>query len=111
MSENNNNNQEPKQDDFTKQLNDLVSKTVKTVQDYSKKAADKFDLEKQKAQIRSEIGHNIKDISSAYEKLGRGYYDAKVNGKEFPDEAETIDLIKTKEAANTELNQKLEALQ
>lgn len=119
MSENNNNNnehqetnenQESNGEDFTKQVNDFFNKAVKTAQTYGKKAADKIDLEKQKAGIRSEIGHNIKEISAAYEKLGRGYYDAKVSQKEFPDENETIELITKKEAENQSLNEKLSAL-
>jgi hypothetical protein len=124
MSENNNNNehqetnenqdtkenQDANGEDFTKQVNDFFNKAVKTAQTYGKKAADKIDLEKQKAGIRSEIGHNIKEISAAYEKLGRGYYDAKVNQKEFPDENETIELITKKEAENQSLNEKLSAL-
>jgi hypothetical protein len=115
MSENNenNNNQENKetQEDFTKQVNDFFNKAVKTAQEYGKKASDKIDLERQKAAIRSEIGHNMKDIANAYEKLGRGYYDVKVNAKDFPDEAETIELITKKEAENAGLNEKLKGLQ
>ena len=53
MSENNN-------DDFSKQMNEFLDKAVKTVQDCGKKAADRLDLEKQKAGIRSEIGHTKK---------------------------------------------------
>jgi hypothetical protein len=53
----------------------------------------------------------MKDIANAYEKLGRGYYDVKVNAKDFPDEAETIELITKKETENAGLNEKLNALQ
>jgi|LAHS01.1.fsa_nt_gb hypothetical protein len=104
MSENNNNN------DFSKQFNDFVNKAVKTAQDYGKKAADRVDLEKQKAGIRSEIGHTKKELADAYNSLGRMYYDAKVNNTEMPTEQLTLDQITEKENTIKELNDKLDAL-
>lgn len=105
MSENNNGN-----NDFSKQFNEFVNKAVKTAQDYGKAASDRINLEKQKAGIRSEIGHNKKILSDAYEKLGRTYYAYKTAGTEMAEEQLTLDTIGEKENAIKELNEKLDAL-
>lgn len=106
----NNTNKDSGTDEFTKGLNDFFNKAFKTAQDYGKKTADKIDLEKKKAEIKSKIGHNLKDISASCEQLGRGYYDFKVNQKEFADEQNLVDAIRTKEEENAQLNEQLKAL-
>jgi hypothetical protein len=103
MSENNNN-------DFSKQMNEFLDKAVKTVQDCGKKAADRLDLEKQKAGIRSEIGHTKKVLSDAYDQLGRGYYAYKMSSTEMVDEQVLLDRITEKENQIKELNEKLNQL-
>ena len=71
-------------EDLNKKINELTQNISKIVEDGSKtvmdtisttgkKVMDTFDLEKKKAEIRSEIGHNSRDLSKAYEKLGRDY--------------------------------------
>lgn len=104
MSENNNNN------DFSKQVNEFFNKAVKTAQDCGKMAADKLDLEKQKAGIRSEIGHTKKLLSDAYNDLGKTYYAYKVNNTEIIGEQTLLDQITEKENQIKALNEKLDAL-
>lgn len=107
MSENNNNNNN---NDFSQQMNDLLNKAVKTVQDCGKKAADRIDLEKQKAGIRSEIGHAKKLLTDSYNQLGKAYYEMKMGTAEMGDEQVLLDQITAKENQIKELNEKLEAL-
>ena len=56
MSENRNN-------DFEKKVNDMVDDLMKKVNDVAKEVVEKIDSEKEKAQIRSEIGHNSRDLT------------------------------------------------
>ncbi len=98
-------------DDFNAKLNDFVDKASKAIQDGSRKALDRLDLEKQKSEIRAEIGHNSRDLTKAYEKLGRAYYAFKENGS-FPEGTDgTLDLIRSKEKVLQLLHEKLTALE
>lgn len=109
MSENNNKNDFNK-DDLTEQFNTFVNKAVKTVQTVSKKTAEKISIEKQKAEVRSEIGHTSRELSKAYEKLGRAYFDAKESNTAIELEKETFDIIRAKEKLVELLNDKLDHL-
>lgn len=114
MSENNNDNNEKKGingDDISKQFNDFINSAVKVTQDFGKKAATRLDQEKQKAEVRSEIGHNSREVSRAYEKLGREYYEFKENNTEMKDETDTFDLIRSKEKLIELLNEKLDSFE
>lgn len=121
MSENNNNNEnnsseeEKKEtgsgDEFSKQFSSFIDSAVKSAQDLGKKAADRLDKEKQKAEVRSEIGHNSRELSKAYEKLGRAYYEFKENNTVISEEKDTFDLIRSKEKLIELLNEKLDSLE
>ncbi len=111
MSENNNTNNTEKKnsaDDLFKQVSGYFNQAV----DIGKKAAgtivEKLDIEKQKAEIRSEIGHNSREVSRLYEQLGRDYFTAKEKGTEIEKEAETFDHIRSKEKLIELLNEKLD---
>ena len=98
-------------DDFNTKLNDFVDKASKAIQDGGRKALDRLDLEKQKSEIRSEIGHNSRDLTKAYEKLGRAYFEAKERGGAVEGEAGLLDLIRSKEKVIQLLHEKLTALE
>ena len=98
-------------DDFNTKLNDFVDKASKVIQDSSKKALDRIDLEKQKSEIRAEIGHNSRDLTKAYEKLGRAYFAAKEKGTAVEGEEGTLDLIRSKEKVLQLLHEKLTVLE
>ncbi len=87
-----------------------ADKAVKKLQDGSKQMINILDVEKQKAEVRSDIGHCSKDLSKAYEKLGRMYYAWKMESKEMEGEADMFDLIRSKEKIIELLNEKLERL-
>jgi lipid II:glycine glycyltransferase (peptidoglycan interpeptide bridge formation enzyme) len=106
MSENNNNDNKDFEE-FSKKVNEYTDKTVKTLKDLGSKTITYLDAEKQKAQIRSEIGQNNRELTKAYEKLGRDYYASKVTGNELPSENNTFDLIRSKEKVVELLNDKL----
>lgn len=94
-------------EDFNKKVNEFVEKASKTIEAGSKTLLERLDTEKRKAQLRSEIGHTSRDLTKAYEKLGREFYEAKIAGKAFEDTASTFELIKSKEKVLELLHDKL----
>ena len=103
MSENRNN-------DFEKKVNDMVDDLMKKVNDVAKEVVEMIDSEKEKAQIRSEIGHNSRDLTKAYEKLGRAYYESVTSASPMEDMKETMEMIRSKEMLVKLLNEKLDGL-
>ena len=96
--------------DFEKKVNDMVDDLMKKVNDVAKEVVTRFDSEKEKAQIRSEIGHNSRDLTKAYEKLGRAYYESVSKGEPMEDMKDTMEMIRSKELLVTLLNEKLDNL-
>lgn len=105
MSENNN------EKDFAEKLNNFKEEAMKAMKETSEYVLKKFDTEKRKAEIRSEIGHNARELSKAYEKLGRQYFNHKENGIEIGGEKDTFELIRAKEKLIELLNEKLDQLE
>lgn len=103
MSENN------KNDEFEKKFNEVFNGFVKKMNDVTKDVVTVVSSEKEKAQIRSEIGHNTRDLSRAYEKLGREYYASVKEGTELNCK-DTFELIRSKELLISLLNEKLEGM-
>lgn len=98
-------------DELTKIFTEFVEQAERTVSEGSRKIADRIDNEKQKAEIRAEIGHLSRDLSKAYELLGREYYNKKVTGTPFTDEAGLFDRIRSKEKLIDLYNEKLDRLE
>ena len=96
--------------DFEKKVNDMVDDLMKKVNDVAKEVVTRFDSEKEKAQIRSEIGHNSRDLTKAYEKLGRAYYESVSKGEPMEDMKDTMEMIRSKELLVKLLNEKLDKL-
>ncbi len=94
-------------EDFNTKVNEFVDKASRTIEEGSKTLLSKIDYEKRKAEIRSEIGHTSRDLTKAYEKLGREFYEAKTAGKEFEDVFNTFELIRSKEKVLDLLHDKL----
>ena len=96
--------------DFEKKVNDMVDDLMKKVNDVAKEVVTRFDSEKEKAQIRSEIGHNSRDLTKAYEKHGRAYYESVSKGEPMEDMKDTMEMIRSKELLVKLLNEKLDNL-
>lgn len=105
MSENNN------EKDFAEKVNNFKDEAMKAMKETSEYVLKKFDTEKRKAEIRSEIGHNARELSKSYEKLGRQYFNHKENGTEIGGEKDTFELIRAKEKLIELLNEKLDQLE
>ena len=69
---------ENKEKDFTERFNTLKDEALKAMRETTETVLKKLDTEKRKAEIRSEIGHNARELSKAYEKLGREYFLLKI---------------------------------
>lgn len=98
-------------DDLTKMFQEFMETAERTVTEGSKKIVERIDSEKQKAEIRSEIGHLSRDLSKAYELLGREYYSAKVTQTPMHGEADIFDKIRSKEKLIELYNEKLDRLE
>lgn len=96
--------------DFEKKVNDMVDDLMKKVNDVAKEVVTRFDSEKEKEQIRSEIGNNSRDLTKAYEKLGRAYYESVSKGEPMEDMKDTMEMIRSKELLVKLLNEKLDNL-
>ena len=96
--------------DFEKKVNDMVDDLMKKVNDVAKEVVTRFDSEKEKAQIRSEIGHNSRELTKAYEKLGRVDYESVSKGEPMEDMKDTMEMIRSKELLVKLLNEKLDNL-
>ncbi|MDY6034227.1 MAG: hypothetical protein SPI63_01355 [Bulleidia sp.] len=107
MSENNKNGF----DDLNKTVTDFVNKATKAASEATQGILSKIDLEKQKAEIRSEIGHHSRELSKYYETLGRNYYNDIVTKKASGNYTDVMDNIRTKEKLIELLNEKLDTLE
>ena len=92
MSENNKNGF----DDLGKTISDLVTNVTKVVTESTEGLTSKLKVEKQKAEIRAEIGHHSRELSKYYETLGRNYYNDIVINKKSGTYTEVMDNIRTK---------------
>ena len=97
-------------DEFEEKLNSFIERSTAAAKSGADKLIGRLDAEKKKAEIRSEIGHNARDLSKAYEKLGRDYYNSVVMKTSMSDSSSTMDLIRSKEKLIELLNEKLDSL-
>lgn len=98
-------------ENFNTKVNEFIDKASKTIEEGSRTLLSRLDFEKKKAEIRSEIGHTSRDLTKAYEKLGREFYEAKISNKEFTDSSSTFELIKSKEKVLKLLHDKLSQIE
>ena len=103
MSENNKNGF----DDLGKTISDLLTNVTKVVTESTEGLTSKLKVEKQKAEIRAEIGHHSRELSKYYETLGRNYYNDIVINKKSGTYTEVMDNIRTKEKLIELLNEKV----
>lgn len=96
--------------DITTKVHEAADKVARTIMTGSKNVMSRLDAEKAKAEIRAEIGHNARDLSRAYEKLGRAYYSALTAGEDLQNEEGTLELIRSKEKIIELLNEKLDQM-
>ena len=99
------------ENEFTKKIAELYNSASAVIEAETKKLLGRIDLESQKTKIRSEIGHNSRELSRTYEKLGREFFQAKNAGKEFKDSNQTFELIQAKEKLISLLHEKLDLLE
>lgn len=98
-------------DDLGKTVSDLVKNVKKVVTDSTESITSKLKIEKQKAEIRAEIGHHSRELSKYYETLGRNYYSDIAINKKPSRYTEVMDNIRTKEKLIELLNEKLDVLE
>ena len=94
-------------EDMNKKFSDFIDRAMQKAGETSKDILAKLDVEKNKAEIKAEIGYNERDLRKAYEKVGRDFFAAKEAGKEYNTDNSTFDLIRSKEKVIELLNEKL----
>ncbi len=95
--------------DYNKKLTDFMEEATKLVQNSSHRMLTRLDKEREKAKMRSDIGNNKKELTKAYEDLGRAYYAIQEKGDEV-DTKELFDQIRAKEKVIELLNEKLKTI-
>lgn len=116
MTENNEkkteqNTEETNEAKFTEKINQFADEAAKAMKETANSVWKRIETEKRKAEIRSEIGHNARELSKTYEKLGRQYFAFKESNTEIGGEKDTFDLIRSKEKLIELLNEKLDSLE
>lgn len=104
-------NSEDEKDELKDKINSFTTEALKAMKETVDTVVKKIDLEKRKAEIKSEIGHTSRDLSKSYEKLGRQYFLHKEQGLEIGGEEDTFELLRSKEKLIELLNEKLDSLE
>ncbi len=91
-------------------LDEVSQKTIETISESTKTLRQRVSDEKRKAEVRSEIGHNKRELAKIYEQLGRAYYAHKVSDVGIEKEEEVFDRIRSKEKLIELMEEKLKTL-
>lgn len=90
-------------------LNQFLDEVVKKVETLSNQVVDRLAYEKQKAEIKSQIGHTSREIAKQYERLGQLYYASLKNHEELHVE-DIVNVLETKQQLLDLLHEKLNSL-
>ena len=82
-------------EDLFKELEQLVDKTAKKLNDGVNQVAAKVSEEKNKIDLKSQIGHHERTVRKNYARLGEAYYNLVVNGTAIENQDDLIEMIKT----------------
>ena len=61
--------------DFTETISSLIEKGTETLNKTTKTITDQLAKERKKLEIKSQIGQHERQLSKAYERLGKAYFD------------------------------------
>lgn len=82
-------------EDLFKELEQLVDKTAKKLNAGVNQVAAKVSEEKNKIDLKSQIGHHERTVRKNYARLGEAYYNLVVNGTAIENQDDLIEMIKT----------------
>ncbi len=82
-------------DDLQKQIEELLGKTAKAVNESVNYVANKVDIEKNKIDIKSQIGYHERTLRKAYTRLGEAYYQSLEAGVPMVNNEDLLEVIKT----------------
>ena len=94
-------------EDWKKELEDMVNKTSKIVEEGSRDFMNAFDRERRKMEIKAQIGHHERAVTKAYTRLGEAYYKNVETGASMDAVKDVADLIRSNSKVIELLNQQL----
>lgn len=98
-------------DDLTKVLNETAGKVAKFVNDGAKTIGTIAQQQRQRLELKAEIGEHTRVLNKTYARLGQAYYEAQEAGRSPEGTDDLIKLIQSSKKLISMLNEKLDALQ
>lgn len=93
--------------DLTETISSLIEKGTETFNKKTKNITDQIAKERKKLEIRSQIGQHERQLSKAYERIGKAYYDEKETGVASEDLTDVIALVRSNRKVVELLNEQL----
>lgn len=88
-------------------ISEKAGELVQTAKEQSKNIADYAKLQKQKLELKAQIGEHSRALNKSYARLGEAYYDAKTSGKPLEGVEDVLALIKSNKQLIALLEEKL----
>lgn len=82
-------------DDLQKEIEELLNKTTKAVNESVNYVATKVNKEKNKLDIKSQIGYHERTLKKAYCRLGEAYFISVETGIAMENNEDLLEVIKT----------------
>ncbi len=93
--------------DLTETISSLIEKGTETLNKTTKTITDQISKERKKLEIRSQIGQHERQLSKAYERIGKAYFEEKENGTAMEDLTDVIALVRSNRKVVELLNDQL----
>ena len=93
--------------DFTETISSLIEKGTETLNKTTKTITDQLAKERKKLEIKSQIGQHERQLSRAYERLGKAYFDQMESGAAMENVDDVTALIRSNRKVVKLLNEQL----
>ena len=93
--------------DFTETISSLIEKGTETLNKTTKTITDQLAKERKKLEIKSQIGQHERQLSKAYERLGKAYFDQMESGAAMENVDDVTALIRSNRKVVKLLNEQL----
>ena len=93
--------------DFTETISSLIEKGTETLNKTTKTITDQLAKERKKLEIKSQIGQHERQLSKAYERLGKAYFDQMESGSAMENVDDVTALIRSNRKVVELLNEQL----
>mgnify|MGYP000903011882 CR=1 FL=1 len=97
-------------DDLTKVLNETAGKVAKFVNEGAKTIGTMAQQQRQRLELKAEIGEHTRVLNKTYARLGQAYYEAQETGCPLEGADDLMKLICSTKKLISMLNEKLDTL-